>query len=142
MFVEAVKLIGILLATIVMYIVAGLTANIFICGDKFDVKILFTGIIKAVIACISLIVLAYISSSDIIDLSSIGFQPKTFISSGILLYASKLLSNVAKLIGIGKKTDVTSEELASKVEEVLFSKASKKITEKKNEVIDENNAVG
>lgn len=110
MFIEAVKLIGLLLAIIVMYVISGIVNNVLVKGQDFEFKRLIVGITKAVVACASLIVLAYLSSTDLIDLSTIGFQPKTFVSSGIIFYGSKLLSNITSLIGINK--DASASELA------------------------------
>jgi len=135
MFIDSVKLIGILLAVIVMYIITGIICNVLIDGEPFEWKRFWVGIIKALAACASLIVLAFVASSDLIDLSSIGFNPKTFISSGILLYGSKLLKNVSKLIGIGGGQIIQKTEDENSSIDAALDNLSDKIVDKKKEVI-------
>lgn len=138
-FMMSTKLIGILFVLIVLNIAAGTVASVLIEGDPFDKKFFVTGIIKAFVACIALIALAYVFG--VVDLSALGFEPQTAISSGIAVYAAKLLRNVTKLIGIGKQKDELSELLShfdgiSKEEEKA---AEHEIIESVTEII--NNAI-
>lgn len=102
MFIDSLRLIIILFAVIVMYVVSGVTANVLVKKETFEWNRLWTGCLKALIACLSLGVLAFVSSAELIDLSELGFVPKTFITSGIVLYGKKLLTNIMELIGLNK----------------------------------------
>ena len=70
-------------------------------GEKFEFSILIKGICKTLTACLSLIIVAYVCT--IIDLSSLGFQPQTAITSGILVYSAKLIRNAMGLLGLNKE---------------------------------------
>lgn len=118
-FLENLKMIGILWITVVGYILSG-TATHCLTGkhEQFSWAKFFTGIAKSIVACVSLILIAYILT--IIDLSALGFDSNTIINAGVLIYAAKMLSNAMYLLGIskdGKETDEAGSILHSMEEE-------------------------
>jgi hypothetical protein len=100
-FVEITKLIAVLAAVIIGYILTSIANNCLVNGEKFEFSILIKGICKTLTACLSLIIVAYVCT--IIDLSSLGFQPQTAITSGILVYSAKLIRNAMGLLGLNKE---------------------------------------
>ena len=111
-FLLSTKLVGVLFILIVLNIVSGTVASVMIEGEPFDKQFFVTGVVKAFVACIAMIALAYVFG--VVDLTPLGFEPKTAISSGIAVYAAKLLKNVSKLIGINinNKANVLSSFLS------------------------------
>lgn len=119
-FLETVKMIGLLWITVMGYILSG-TATHCLTGkrEQFNVITFFTGIGKAIVACVSLILIAYILT--IIDLSSLGFDSNTIINAGILVYAGKIIKNSMYLLGItkdGKESNETGSIIHTMEEEV------------------------
>ena len=99
-FVEIVKLIVVLFAVIVGYTFTGIANNCLVKNEKFDIIVLIKGLAKTLTACLSLIIVAYVCT--IIDLSGLGFQPQTAITSGIVVYSAKLIRNAFGLLGLSK----------------------------------------
>ena len=97
-FVGVLHLICVLFAVVIAYIIAGIAEGVLVNGEKFDTKKLFNGILKAATACGSLIVISY--ACTIVDLSNLGFYPKTAITSGIVVYAGKLIAKSMELLGL------------------------------------------
>lgn len=100
-FVEITKLIAVLAAVIIGYILTGIANNCLVNGEKFEFSILIKGICKTLTACLGLIIVAYVCT--IIDLSSLGFKPQTAITSGIIVYTAKLIRNAMGLLGLNKE---------------------------------------
>lgn len=107
-FLENLKMIGILWVTVVGYILSG-TATHCLTGkhENFSWNKFLTGIAKSIVACVSLILIAYILT--IIDLSALGFDSNTIINAGVLIYAAKMLSNAMYLLGISKDGKESNE---------------------------------
>ena len=97
-FVGVLHLICVLFAVVIAYIIAGIAEGVLVNGEKFDTKKLFNGILKAATACGSLIIISY--ACTIVDLSNLGFYPKTAITSGIVVYAGKLIAKSMELLGL------------------------------------------
>jgi len=115
-FIEITKLIAVLAAVIIGYILTGIANNCLVNGEKFEFSILIKGICKTLTACLSLIIVAYVCT--IIDLSSLGFQPQTAITSGILVYSAKLIRNAMGLLGLNKD----GKENQNNPEPILYNK--------------------
>lgn len=81
-----------------MNIVAGLYYNIGTKKISFDLKILISGIVKAGIIAGMFIATAFCFERA--DLSSIGITPIFIINSAIILYVSKALVSLAKILGV------------------------------------------
>lgn len=107
-FIEDLKMIGILWVVVVGYIISGTASGCFVKHEKFDIHKLSNGIVKAIIACANLIIIAYILT--IVDLSSLGFNSSTIINSGIVVYCAKILKNSMYLLGITKDGKENSKE--------------------------------
>lgn len=95
---EVAKLLPILFACMAGNVVAGTLASMTIDKFKFNPVRFFDGIARAIVAGVCVLILAY--ASKIIDLSAIGYQPVTIVSTGIILYATKMAKNLIKLIGL------------------------------------------
>ena len=143
-FTEVITLIGILFITVIGYIITGMVDAFTNNGESFDKKKFFNGILKAFTACCCLILISY--AFTIIDLSSLGFYPKTAITSGIIVYTGKLVGKAMRLLGLtitGKeiKKDASSsnDNTESEVEEsdVDLNDIAAKIIEnnKKSEIV-------
>lgn len=107
---ECIKNLPILFLCIVANIAAGTLASVSIDKISFDKKKLVDGIARAAVVAVGVIVLAF--AFDRLDLSSLGFTPATVVSTGIVVYAAKLGTNVIKLLGLSDKfkTKVTIED--------------------------------
>ena len=99
-FVYVLQLIEILFAVVVAYILAGIAEGVLVKNEKFDVVKLRNGVLKVLTACMSLIVMAY--AFTVVDLSNLGFYPKTIITSGIAVYTGKLISKAMELLGLSE----------------------------------------
>ena len=102
------QLIALCIAALVN-VLLGLYNNIGVERYKFDVRKLINGLIKAVIVIIAFIGIAY--CFDITDLNSLGLTPDMIVNTAIILYISKSLQNLAKVLGIEtslKKTNTTT----------------------------------
>lgn len=122
-FIELLKLILVLLAVIIGFTLTGIANNVLVKGEAFEFKILIRGIVKTLTACAGLIVIAYVCT--IIDLSGLGFEPQTAITSGILVYSAKLIRNAFGLLGLSKmgKDEKEDDEPLLKKKENLGSLA-------------------
>lgn len=65
---------------------------------EFDYKKLLNGVFKAMLIGVSFLGIAYCFDST--DLSSIGITPEFVINSGVILYTSKDLTALGKILGI------------------------------------------
>ena len=102
------QLIALCIAALVN-VLLGLYNNIGVERYKFDVRKLINGLIKAVIVIIAFIGIAY--CFDVTDLNSLGLTPDMIVNTAIILYISKSLQNLTKILGIEtslKKTNTTT----------------------------------
>lgn len=95
---EIIKSLPILAVAIFMNIGAGLYYNIGTKELSFDVRKLINGVIKAIIICGMFAGTAYCFDST--DLSSIGVTPQFIMNSAILMYVSKSLMSLGKIVGV------------------------------------------
>lgn len=117
---ECVKNLPILFACIVANIAAGTLASVSIDKISFDKKVLIDGIARAIIVAVGVVVLAY--AFDKVDLSGLGYTPATIVSTGILVYAAKLLGNIVKLIGLSDKfPNISTKNRLSKLESQVIT---------------------
>ena len=91
------QLIALCIAALVN-VLLGLYNNIGVERYKFDVRKLINGLIKAVIVIIAFIGIAY--CFDITDLNSLGLTPDMIVNTAIILYISKSLQNLTKILGV------------------------------------------
>ena len=102
------QLIALCIAALVN-VLLGLYNNIGVERYKFDVRKLINGLIKAVIIIVAFIGIAY--CFDVTDLNSLGLTPDMIVNTAIILYISKSLQNLTKILGIEtslKKTNTTT----------------------------------
>lgn len=95
---EILRLLPVLFVAISMNLAAGLYYSIGTKAMKFDLKILLRGMIKAGIVAGMFIGTAYCFEST--DLSSIGVTPIFVMTSSIVLYVTKSLLSLAKILGV------------------------------------------
>jgi hypothetical protein len=109
-FIELTKLVGLLFSVVAGFVLTGIANNCLVKDEPFEGKRLVKGLVKAFTACAGLIVVSYVCT--IIDLSGLGFEPKTAITSGILVYSAKLIRNAFGLLGLSKngKEEKDSED--------------------------------
>lgn len=102
---EVANLLPILFACMGGNVIAGTLSSMTIDKFKFNPVRFFDGIARAIVAAVCILVLAYASQK--IDLSSIGYSPVTMVSTGIILYATKMAKNLVKLIGLSEQLNAT-----------------------------------
>lgn len=95
---EIIKLMPILAIAIAMNIASGIYYNVGTKKTAFNLKILLTGMVKAVIVAGMFIGLAYCFEAT--DLSSIGITPIFVMMSAITLYVGKALVSLSRILGI------------------------------------------
>lgn len=134
-FVELTKLIAVLYAVVVGYILTGIANNCLVNGEPFDIKVLIKGIVKTITACVSLIIVAYVCT--IIDLSSLGFEPQTAITSGIIVYTAKLIRNAMGLLGLTKNGKEDKESVLTS-NPIFYNKAEEELKEEDNDFTEVN----
>lgn len=134
-FVELTKLIAVLYAVVVGYILTGIANNCLVNGEPFDIKVLIKGIIKTLTACVSLIIVAYVCT--IIDLSGLGFEPQTAITSGIIVYTAKLIRNAMGLLGLTKAGKENKEDVLTS-SPILYNKAEEELQKEDNDFTEVN----
>ena len=93
---EIIRTLPILAVAILMNIGAGLYYNIGTKDLSFDMKKLVNGVIKALIICGMFVGTAYCST----DLSSIGVTPQFIMNSAIVIYVSKSVISLGKILGV------------------------------------------
>ena len=98
---EVANLLPILFACMGGNVIAGTLSSMTIDKFKFSPVRFF----DAIVAAVCILVLAYASQK--IDLSSIGYSPVTMVSTGIILYATKMAKNLVKLIGLSEQLNAT-----------------------------------
>lgn len=98
MFVNITHLLPTLAIAIAINVLLGLYNNVSIDKCNFDWKILVNGIIKAAIIAFSFMGIAY--AFDSTDLSTIGITPDLIMNSAIILYMTKAVQNLIKILGI------------------------------------------
>lgn len=108
---EVAKLLPILFACMGGNVLAGTLASMTIDKFKFNPIRFFDGIIRAAVAGVCLLVLAYASQK--IDLSSIGYSATTIVSTGIILYATKMAKNLLKLVGLPDQINSAANTVSS-----------------------------
>ena len=91
------QLIALCIAALVN-VLLGLYNNIGVERYKFDIRKLINGLIKAVIIIVAFIGIAY--CFDVTDLNSLGLTPDMIVNTAIILYISKSLQNLTKILGI------------------------------------------
>lgn len=99
---EIINLLPVLAVAITMNIEAGLYYNIGKMKSAFDIKILMSGIMKAVIIASMFIGTAYCFEAT--DLSPISDTPLLVMKSAISLYVGKSLVSLGKILGINVNT--------------------------------------
>nr|DAO78330.1 MAG TPA: hypothetical protein [Caudoviricetes sp.] len=108
---EVAKLLPILFACMGGNILSGTLASMTIDKFKFNPIRFFDGIVRAAVAGVCLLILAYASQK--IDLSSIGYSATTIVSTGIVLYAAKMAKNLIKLVGLSEQMNGAANTVAS-----------------------------
>lgn len=101
---EILNLLPVLSVAVAMNVAAGMYYNIGTKKMSFDYKILLTGIIKSVIVAGLFLGTAY--CFDATDLSSIGVTPDFAMSSAIVLYVSKAMISLGKILGLEIHTKI------------------------------------
>lgn len=96
---ECIQNLPILFLCMAGNIAAGTVASTAVDKIEFDKSTFINGIVRAIITGIGLIIIAF--AFDRVDLSGIGYTPSTVITTGIVVYATKLLVNIIKLLGLG-----------------------------------------
>lgn len=91
------QLIALCIAALVN-VILGLYNNIGVERYKFDIRKLINGLIKAVIIIVAFIGIAY--CFDVTDLNSLGLTPDMIVNTAIILYISKSLQNLTKILGV------------------------------------------
>lgn len=107
MFANITHLLPTLAIAIAINVLLGLYNNISIDKCNFDWKILANGIIKAAIIACAFMGIAY--AFDSTDLSTIGVTPDLIMNSAIILYMTKAVQNLIKILGI-TNININSEE--------------------------------
>ena len=107
MFANITHLLPTLAIAIAINVLLGLYNNISIDKCNFDWKILANGIIKAAIIACAFMCIAY--AFDSTDLSTIGVTPDLIMNSAIILYMTKAVQNLIKILGI-TNININSEE--------------------------------
>lgn len=79
-------------------VLLGLYYNINVKSIKFEASTLFNGLIKAAIIAVSFIGLAF--CFDMTDLSSIGISPELIMNAAVILYVTKDIQNLMKILGV------------------------------------------
>ena len=134
-FVELTKLIIVLSAVVLGYILTGIANNCLVNDEAFEVKILIKGIVKTLTACVSLIIVAYVCT--IIDLSGLGFEPQTAITSGIIVYTAKLIRNAMGLLGLTKAGKEDKEDVLTSGP-IFYNKTEEELQKEDNDFIEVN----
>ncbi|MCR1842500.1 hypothetical protein [Murimonas intestini] len=95
---EIFRLMPVLAVVITLNILLGIYNSIKIENFRFSKEKLLNGILKALIVAGSFIGFAYVFS--MIDLSSAGITPLLVMQVSIITYATKGITNLAKIMGI------------------------------------------
>lgn len=95
---EIINMLPILVIAVIINIMLGTYYKIGKNKLKFNCKVFIQGLIKAFIVGASFIGLAY--CFDVIDLSNIGITPTTIMSTSVIMYVTKDIQNLAKVLGI------------------------------------------
>lgn len=103
---EVAHTLPVLFILIIVNIISGTVNSLTVQKVQFDKKKMIYGIVKAMVAIVSVFTLAYVF--DTIDLSGIGFTPMTIISTGIIVYACKLSINIVKILGLDSYIKITN----------------------------------
>ena len=139
-FIELTKLIAVLSAVVLGYILTGIANNCLVNNEKFEISTLVKGIVKTLTACVSLIIVAYVCT--IIDLSGLGFEPQTAITSGIIVYTAKLIRNAMGLLGLTKAGKEDKEDVLTSGP-IFYNKAEEELQKEDSDFtevnIDDNN---
>lgn len=98
---EIINLLPCLAITMSINIALGMYYKIGKTKVSFDWKVLLQGVIKALIIGLSFMGLAYVF--DKVDLGSIEINPNIVMTSGIVLYVTKDLENLMKILGLKKE---------------------------------------
>lgn len=107
MFANITHLLPTLAIAIAINVLLGLYNNISIDKCNFDWKVLVNGIIKAAIIACAFMGIAY--AFDSTDLSTIGVTPDLIMNSAIILYMTKAVQNLIKILGI-TNININSED--------------------------------
>lgn len=116
MVIECIKYLPVLFLCIAGYMITGVLASTTIDKISFDKKYFLNGIVKVVVISVSIIILAY--AFEIVDMSSIGYTPVTIVSTGIVVYATKLLKNIIKLLKLTDRFNLTEEQRQFKIDTI------------------------
>lgn len=130
-FKDVLILVEVLFAIVVSYIIAGTAEGVLVNNEAFDPKKLGRGILKAITACGSLIVISY--AFTVVDLHTLGFYPNTVITSGIAVYTTKLIIKAMQLLGLKFPKNGDKNSVESDVDELLRSRLNNKLNEAIND---------
>lgn len=106
------QLIALVLAA-VANILMGLYNNIGKEGCSFSIKTLLQGIVKVIIIVMTFLVIAY--CFDMTDLSALGVTPDLVINAAIVLYMTKAMHNMMKILGVTNIKPTTTSLVDSSV---------------------------
>lgn len=117
---ECIKYLPVMFLCIFGYMITGVLASTSIDKISFDKTYFINGIVKAVVVSVSVIILAY--AFEIVDMSSLGYTPVTVVSTGIVVYATKLLKNIIKLLKLTDKFNLSDEQKQTKIDTINNTK--------------------
>lgn len=120
MVMECIKYLPVMFLCIFGYMITGVLASTSIDKISFDKTYFINGIVKAVVVSVSVIILAY--AFEIVDMSSLGYTPVTVVSTGIVVYATKLLKNIIKLLKLTDKFNLSDEQKQIKIDTINNTK--------------------
>ena len=120
MVMECIKYLPVMFLCIFGYMITGVLASTIIDKISFDKTYFINGIVKAVVVSVSVIILAY--AFEIVDMSSLGYTPVTVVSTGIVVYATKLLKNIIKLLKLTDKFNLSDEQKQTKIDTINNTK--------------------
>lgn len=103
---EIFRLMPVLAVVITLNILLGIYNSIKIENFRFSKEKLINGIVKALIVAGAFIGFAYVFS--MIDLSSVGITPLLVMQVSIVTYATKGITNLAKIMGISSMIEKNS----------------------------------
>lgn len=95
-------------------IAAGMTNSMAVGKETYDKKRMLEGLTKAAIAVVSVVALGY--AADIVDISNLGFTPVTMVTTGIMVYATKLAVNIVKVFGLNKHIQLPLDDSNKEVD--------------------------
>ena len=120
MVMECIKYLPVMFLCIFGYMITGVLASTSIDKISFDKTYFINGVVKAVVVSVSVIILAY--AFEIVDMSSLGYTPVTVVSTGIVVYATKLLKHIINLLKLTDKFNLSDEQKQIKIDTINNTK--------------------